>query len=290
MRVPWSSESLWFQGKAAVDACKQNHVEHIVFSGLESPMHEMGIDVPDCDSKWEVENYVKELKVGLYYNQLATIHYAISKRGILPTRRVPQCCPDRGVPQSCPEQGSTQIPAGGGGGQPSPGVWTGVLLTWDWGTPCLGLGYSRQRLGYPLPGKDVGPETWKRTCDWVTPPPSVCERMRAVTNRKVAQYFWPKRHLRTFKICVRCVSSTWRVRPFEEPESKIFFGSLWAPRSMTFHVPLGENCTLAANQSVDCRATILFTISLNSAKVWNRGFNWPVFGVGMRKKSPNDSV
>ena len=30
---------------------------------------------------------------------------------------------------------------------------------------------------------------------------------------------------------------------------------------------LGENCTLAANQSVDCRATILFTISLNSAKV-----------------------
>ena len=30
---------------------------------------------------------------------------------------------------------------------------------------------------------------------------------------------------------------------------------------------LGENCALAANQSVDCRATILFTISLNSAKV-----------------------
>ena len=52
-------------------------------------------------------------------------------------------------------------------------------------------------------------------------------------------------------------------------------------------VPLGENCALAPNQSVDCRATILFTISLNSAKVWNRGFNWPVFGVGMHKKSPN---
>ena len=30
---------------------------------------------------------------------------------------------------------------------------------------------------------------------------------------------------------------------------------------------LGENCALAANQSVDCHATILFTISLNSAKV-----------------------
>ena len=30
---------------------------------------------------------------------------------------------------------------------------------------------------------------------------------------------------------------------------------------------LGENCALAANQSVDCRAAILFTISLDSAKV-----------------------
>ena len=29
---------------------------------------------------------------------------------------------------------------------------------------------------------------------------------------------------------------------------------------------LGENCALAANQSVDCRATILFTISLNFVK------------------------
>ena len=49
---------------------------------------------------------------------------------------------------------------------------------------------------------------------------------------------------------------------------------------------LGENCALAANQSVNCHATILFTISLNSAKVWNMGFNWLVFGVGMHKKSP----
>ena len=30
---------------------------------------------------------------------------------------------------------------------------------------------------------------------------------------------------------------------------------------------LGENCVLAANQSLDCRATTLFTICLNSAKV-----------------------
>ena len=43
-------------------------------------------------------------------------------------------------------------------------------------------------------------------------------------------------------------------------------------------------------QSVDCHATVLFTISLSSAKVWNRGFNWPVFGVGMHKKSPNAST
>ena len=50
---------------------------------------------------------------------------------------------------------------------------------------------------------------------------------------------------------------------------------------------LGDNCALAANQSVDYRATILFTISLDSAKMWNRGFNWPVFGVRMHKKSPN---
>ena len=49
---------------------------------------------------------------------------------------------------------------------------------------------------------------------------------------------------------------------------------------------LGENCALAANQSVDCRATTLFTIGLNSAKVWNKGFNWPEFGVWMHKKSP----
>ena len=51
---------------------------------------------------------------------------------------------------------------------------------------------------------------------------------------------------------------------------------------------LGENCALATDQSVDWHATILFTVSINSAKVWNRGFNWPVFGVGMHKKSPND--
>ena len=38
-------------------------------------------------------------------------------------------------------------------------------------------------------------------------------------------------------------------------------GRLW-------HSTLGENCAFAANQS-------------------NRGFNWPVFGVRMHKKSPN---
>ena len=47
-----------------------------------------------------------------------------------------------------------------------------------------------------------------------------------------------------------------------------------------------ENCVLAANQSVDCCGTTLFTIGLNSAKVWNMGFNWPAFGV--HKKYPND--
>ena len=30
---------------------------------------------------------------------------------------------------------------------------------------------------------------------------------------------------------------------------------------------LGENCALAANQSVDCHATTPFTIDLNSEKV-----------------------
>ena len=53
-------------------------------------------------------------------------------------------------------------------------------------------------------------------------------------------------------------------------------------------LPFGENCALAVNQSVDCRATILFTISLDSAKVWNGGFSWPVFGVATHKKSRND--
>ena len=51
-------------------------------------------------------------------------------------------------------------------------------------------------------------------------------------------------------------------------------------------LPLGENCALAANQSVDCRTIILLTNSLDFfAKVWNTGFNWHVFGVGIHKKS-----
>ena len=57
-------------------------------------------------------------------------------------------------------------------------------------------------------------------------------------------------------------------------------------QSLTF-TTLAENCALAGNQSVDCRATTRFTIGLYSAKVWNRGFNWPVFGVRIHKKSPN---
>ena len=42
---------------------------------------------------------------------------------------------------------------------------------------------------------------------------------------------------------------------------------LFAVHYDEFSQSLAEKCALAANQSVDCRATILFTISLNSAKV-----------------------
>ena len=65
MIVRWCSESLWFQGKAAVDACKRNHVNHVVFSGMESPKEEIGLDVPHMDNKWKLENYFKEQKVWL---------------------------------------------------------------------------------------------------------------------------------------------------------------------------------------------------------------------------------
>ena len=61
--------------------------------------------------------------------------------------------------------------------------------------------------------------------------------------------------------------------------------SLLNTQAMSFS--LAENCALADNQLVDCRATTLFTIGLNSAKVWNKAFNWPRFDVGMYKKSPN---
>ena len=66
---------------------------------------------------------------------------------------------------------------------------------------------------------------------------------------------------------------------------RFFFWSAWF--SVLNYLDSSENRALAANQSDDCRATTLFTIGLNSAKVWNRGFNWPVFGVRMHKKSPN---
>ena len=75
-----------------------------------------------------------------------------------------------------------------------------------------------------------------------------------------------------------------RPRPWDSGTS--ITDSLWSHEN---NYALGENCALAANQSVDCRATILFTISQNSAKVWNRGYNWPVFGDEMDKKSPNVS-
>ena len=47
-----------------VDACKQNHLAHIVFSGLESPKDEIGIEAPHFESKAEIEKYIKEQKVG----------------------------------------------------------------------------------------------------------------------------------------------------------------------------------------------------------------------------------
>ena len=60
----------------------------------------------------------------------------------------------------------SSVLAGGGGvgHHPSPVLFgTGIPSpAWDWGTyPCL-------RLGHP-PGKDLGPETWERNCDWGTP-------------------------------------------------------------------------------------------------------------------------
>ena len=69
--------------------------------------------------------------------------------------------------------------------------------------------------------------------------------------------------------------------------------SIYCPKS-NMSCASGENCALAAFQSVNCSATTLFTVGLNSAKVWNRGFNWPVFSVNwpvfsvrMHKKSSN---
>ena len=46
-----------------VDACKQNHVAHVIFSGMESTKEEMGIEVPCFDTKAEIEQYIKEQKV-----------------------------------------------------------------------------------------------------------------------------------------------------------------------------------------------------------------------------------
>ena len=48
----------------------------------------------------------------------------------------------------------------------------------------------------------------------------------------------------------------------------------WLSKSRIPTLTLGENWELGTNQSVVCRATTLFT---KSAKMWNRGFNWPVY-------------
>ena len=73
----------------------------------------------------------------------------------------------------------------------------------------------------------------------------------------------------------------------EEETNFVHYIRCFTKRSKILFTTLGENRALAANQSVDCHATILFTISLNSTKVENRRFNWPVFSVGMHKKSPD---
>ena len=83
-----------------------------------------------------------------------------------------------------------------------------------------------------------------------------------------------------------------RIHQTEKNQSAVDIEFRWCCsrlNGINVFVALGENCVLATNQSVDCCATILFTIILNSAKVWNRGCNWPVFGVGMHMKSPNGS-
>ena len=40
---------------------------HVVFSGLESPKDEIGIECPDFETKAEIEKYIKEQKVGLLH-------------------------------------------------------------------------------------------------------------------------------------------------------------------------------------------------------------------------------
>ena len=51
------------QGRAVADACKQNNVKHLVFSGLEPCMKEIGIPVPHFESKVAVEEYIEQQKV-----------------------------------------------------------------------------------------------------------------------------------------------------------------------------------------------------------------------------------
>ena len=45
--------------------------------------------------------------------------------------------------------------------------------TWDWGTSRKDLGKDtwERTWDWGIPGKDLGPDIWERTWDWVSPPP-----------------------------------------------------------------------------------------------------------------------
>ena len=99
---------------------------------------------------------------------------------------------------------------------------------------------------------------------------------RRVTSTSTTQTHFPA----SLPLSVRHVSATSRTITWTQTVSC----TISLDVSIGPKLALGENCALAANQSVDCHVTTLFTIGLNSAKVWNRAFNWPVFGVPMHKK------
>ena len=51
------------QGKTVADACKAAGVQHVVFSGLESPLEIIGKPCEQMDSKRAVEKYLDEIDV-----------------------------------------------------------------------------------------------------------------------------------------------------------------------------------------------------------------------------------